>query len=256
MAIVLHQHRVIKASSPNILAFSSNNLSGSLLVALTTLYGAGSTCTFTDSHNTWSTVLNENDNGGNITVSIGYAKNSAAGANTVTATWVTSNNCWLAIYEYTGIDTSAPLDQSNSAQTTSGSSLNTGNVTTGTANELLIGCCGDYSSAPAGSWTASNSFGIEDEDDGGLPGFVTADRIVSSTGTYSTTFGGAGAGDTLAAAIATFKAASAATHSLFRQNPMTGLGDGGPFFSDPLAMQGKFAYSKRSRIFVPERYAA
>src|SRR2546421_4319686 len=67
-----------------------------------------------------------------------YAKNVAGGANTVTATFSSTNNHpWLAIFEYSGLSSTNPLDQTAHAQGNS-SSADSGPITTSTANELLF----------------------------------------------------------------------------------------------------------------------
>src|SRR5205807_681025 len=76
-------------------------------------------------------------------VHIFYAKNVAGRANTVTASFSSTNNHpWLAIYEYSGLSTTAPLDQ---VAHTQGSSLsaNSGPTSpTASANELVFAAAG------------------------------------------------------------------------------------------------------------------
>src|SRR5207248_5091308 len=65
-----------------------------------------------------------------------YAKNIAGGANTVTATFsATNNHPWVAIYEYSGLSTTNPIDQVARAQGSDNSPFS-GLITTTSDNEL------------------------------------------------------------------------------------------------------------------------
>ena len=66
-----------------------------------------------------------------------YAKDIAAGANTVRATFGTAINGWGIVYahEYSGLDRTNPLDVSRSA-IGSAAAMTTGNATTTNANDL------------------------------------------------------------------------------------------------------------------------
>src|SRR5262249_57383718 len=69
-----------------------------------------------------------------------YAKNSAGGGDTVTATFTSSFAAEKAItaHEYAGTDPSAPLD-GTAAAAVSGTNVATGAVTTTASNELIFG---------------------------------------------------------------------------------------------------------------------
>ena len=68
-----------------------------------------------------------------------YAKNIAGGANTVTAHFSASNgHPWLAIYEYSGLSTTSPLDQKASAQGNSTTPSTGATPITTSANELVF----------------------------------------------------------------------------------------------------------------------
>jgi hypothetical protein len=120
-----------------------------------------------------------------LTQSIYYAKNiatSAAGANTVTVTFSASENSSVQVLEYSGLSMSAPLDVSAGSSGNS-SSPSSGNVTTSFANELIIGAqtvqnAGAYTSTGPGFRPVSSTTNPSST--------VISDRIVSATGTYST----------------------------------------------------------------------
>lgn len=123
---------------------------------------------------------------------------------TITATGTSATVMKLHIYEYTGNDAS-PLDQSNTSTSnvTSVTSLASASLSTTQADELLF-----VAFATAGNTTAhsvNSSFNLRQTDAANIRLF-DADRIVASTGTYSTT----GSWTTSvrgASAFATFKAA-------------------------------------------------
>ncbi len=140
-----------------------------------------------------STVTSVTDSLGNtyaqagITVSgtaerqaIYYAKNILAGSNTVTATFnQAARFVDVRILEYSGLDTTNPLDVTASA---AGSSVspNSGTATTTSANELIFGAgttaTGFY--APGTGFTTRIITGDGD---------IAEDKVVSSTGSYSAT---------------------------------------------------------------------
>src|SRR5579885_3130970 len=97
-------------------------------------------------------------------VHIFYAKNIAGGANTVTATFSGVNNHpWMAIYEYTGLSTTNPLDQTAHSQG-SDSSPFTGTITTTAANELEFSATGLPATAFSGTVAAGAGYALEQQD--------------------------------------------------------------------------------------------
>jgi hypothetical protein len=113
-----------------------------------------------------------------LTQSIYYAKNIAGGSNTVTVTFKQAASYPnVNVLEYSGLDTTSPLDVASSA-TGSGTTANSGPVATTYANELIFGA-GNPSSVFTGAGSGFsnriiNSFGG-----------ISEDRIVSSTGSYN-----------------------------------------------------------------------
>ena len=141
---------------------------------------------------------------GTVTQQFYYAKNivaAAAGANAVTVTYSNSVSYpEVKVAEYSGISTTSPFDGMVSASGT-GTSLNSGSLTTTNANDLLVGSAIVYGSSTAADPNYTSRYVIE--------GDLYEDRIVTSTGSYS-------AGDTQTPSswwlmqLAAFKAAPAA----------------------------------------------
>ncbi|MDX1708225.1 MAG: hypothetical protein R3274_06470, partial [Desulfobacterales bacterium] len=146
----------------------------------------------------WSVAISQTTNTpGQV---IFYKIAGASESSTVTVNnYGTSTNLGIHIYEYSGVATSSPLDQSNSASGNS-ATASTGSITTTQDNELLIaGLVSNDREASFSSWTNSfsekNDFHITSGKPGDKSGFGGADRIVSSTGSFSTsaTVSGSGA---------------------------------------------------------------
>jgi hypothetical protein len=115
-----------------------------------------------------------------LSSAIYYAKNIAAGSNTVTVTF-NQKAGWpnVNVREYSGLDTDNPLDVAATASG-NGTTANSGSATTTSTNELIVGA-GNPTSVfkAAGSGFSSriiNSFGG-----------ISEDEIVTSTGSYRAT---------------------------------------------------------------------
>ncbi len=109
-----------------------------------------------------------------------YAKNIAGGSNTVT---VRFNQAAaypdVRILEYAGADPSNPLDQAG-AGTGSGTTANSGSVTTTSANELVF-ASGTTGTAFSAAGTGYTSRKID------VYGNIAEDKTVTSTGSYNAT---------------------------------------------------------------------
>jgi hypothetical protein len=121
---------------------------------------------------------------GTATQSIYYAKNIAAapaGANSVTVAFsVAAIFPDIRIAEYSGIDTSNPLDVARGAQGNSSSS-DSGPVTTNNANDLLVGAnMVQTGTVGAGPGYTSRIITNPDSD-------ILEDRVVTALGSYSAT---------------------------------------------------------------------
>jgi Putative Ig domain len=121
-------------------AFGANNTAGNLIIAFVRMSTSTQTVTVTDSlGNVYTQAAAAVQIADGSQVHLFYARNILGGANTVTATFSASNNHpWLAVYEYRGLSTTAPLDQTASG-TGSGTAASTAPTpTTTSANELVF----------------------------------------------------------------------------------------------------------------------
>lgn len=161
------------------LTFNSNIGSGHLNI-VGIRQGGSSTVTVTDNLGNTYTQSKTTANGDH-TDYIYYAKNTTAGACTVTVTFNSSATMRWAIAEYSGPSTSSPEDVKTDA-TGSSTTASSGNVTTSANDEVLIGFA---SVSGASTFTANNSFTVRETVNSKI---ALADRIVTSSGTYSASF--------------------------------------------------------------------
>ncbi len=119
--------------------------------------------------------------GAGLRQSIYYAKNIVAGSNTVTVTFnKAAAFVDVRVLEYSGLDTSNPLDQTAGA-VGSGTTASSGAVTTTGANELIFGSGMTIARfTAAGSGFISRIITSPDAD-------IAEDRTVTATGSYSAT---------------------------------------------------------------------
>jgi hypothetical protein len=132
--------------------------------------------------------------GGHFYCGIYYKENSAAGVTSVTVTPNGDVTGGVIASHYTGVATSASLDQKSSMTSVGLSPFASGNITTVNANDLLVTC--DYSQLDTGSqtnpvwdspWTEpANGVILSSPTFDGNNGnsLSYADQIVSATGTY------------------------------------------------------------------------
>jgi hypothetical protein len=129
--------------------------------------------------NTYSLAVGPTRYAPDLSQSIYYAPNIAAGGNTVTVDFdAAANSIDLRILEYSGLSTTSPLDATSAQSTTGSGELSSGKATTTTGRELLVG---------AGMTTdifASSGPGYTERAITAL-GDIVEDRIVASTGSYS-----------------------------------------------------------------------
>jgi glucose/arabinose dehydrogenase len=170
------------------LAFSSANTGGNL-IAVYLIWNTNATVTLSDTRgNTYAAaapVTRWNNN--TWSSQVFYAKNIAAGTNTVKATFSSSITAWadLYVHEYSGLDKSNPLDVTSSAVGTA-SAMNSGTATTTNPADLIFGAGASTSrvnSGGSGFTTRLTNFGNR-----------TEDELVSSAGPYSATAGQNGTG--------------------------------------------------------------
>ncbi|HET7540231.1 MAG TPA: fibronectin type III domain-containing protein, partial [Polyangiaceae bacterium] len=118
---------------------------------------------------------------GFATQAIYYAKNIAAGSNSVNVVFDrAADYVDLRILEYTGIDPTTALDVTASA-TGSSATANSGAVTTTNANDLIVGA------NMVSTWTSAPGTGFSPRVVTNPDGDIAEDRIVSAVGSYSAT---------------------------------------------------------------------
>lgn len=219
------------ASASVNIAYASAQHAGDLNVVIVGWEDATSNITsVADSKgNSYALAVGPTRNTGHNSLAIYYARNIAAataGANIVTVTFnTTAAGPDIRIAEYSGIDTTSPLDAANGA-TGTGTALSTASMNTTTANELIVG--GDQLSnntAAVGTGFTQRVLTSHSH--------VLEDRIVSTTGSYAATAtqspsgywtmigatfrvagsGGGGGGDTTAPTVPTGLTATTASSS-------------------------------------------
>ena len=149
---------------------------------------ASQTVTITDSNgNTYTDAISQAQTTDGHQIHIFYAKNIASVPNTVTATFSSTNNHpWLAIYEYSGLNTTTPLDQTAHAQGT-GSAISTGaTATTTSPNELVFAAAGFVNNF-GGTVTAGSGYALQRQDNG-TSRAANEGAFVTSTRAYIGTF--------------------------------------------------------------------
>jgi hypothetical protein len=146
------------------------------------------TVTVTDSlGNAYTDAVSQGQTADGHQVHIFYAKNIVPGANTVKATFSASNNHpWLAIYEYNGLSTTTPLDQTAHAQGSSAAPNSGATAITHSASELVFAGIG-LPSTYTGTVTAGTGYAILQRDTSTSPADNEA-QGVTSTGAFAGTF--------------------------------------------------------------------
>jgi methionine-rich copper-binding protein CopC len=210
--IALSQSNAVQGSSVATLAaaFPGSNTAGNLLLAFVRMSTSTQTVTVTDSAgNTYTDAVSQKQTADGSQVHLFYAKNITGGANTVTAHFSASNgHPWLAIYEYSGLSKTAPLDQKASAQGNSTTPSTGATPLTTSANELLfVGAGLSCTSTVTATGGSGYTLGQQDTSTSRAS---TETCLVSATGSYTGTFTLSAAAN-WSAVIATFSAAGAAS---------------------------------------------
>jgi hypothetical protein len=116
-----------------------------------------------------------------------YAKNIAGSVNTVTATFSSTNNHpWIAVFEYSGLSATNPLDQTISAQGSGASADSGSTAVTAGANELVFAAAG-FPASYTGVVTAGTGYSLLLQDTGSERA-ATESITTSSTGAFHGTF--------------------------------------------------------------------
>jgi hypothetical protein len=176
-------------SNTNVQALASNVTAGSLLVMGITAGSADGVVSVTDTMgNTWTLVTSIAS--ADRKTWLYYAKNAAAGATTITITFTASTfpDSVATIREYSGMNTTAPLDVSatgNSGTSYVTTLTSSATAATAQASELIIAVGGVSANTPGyslgtgfGNLVSQNGFDLY------TSGFME-DKTVSATGTQT-----------------------------------------------------------------------
>ena len=185
-------------------AFPTANTSGNLIIVCVRMSSTSQTVTVTDSAgNPYVEAVAQVQTLGTSQVHLFYAKKILGAANTVKATFSSANvHPWLAIYEYQGLNTSNPLDQTASAQGNSAAPNSGATPTTTSANELVFGAMAVPATYP-GTQTVGSGFTLLQQDIS-TSHASNESQLANSTGSYAATFV-LSKGTYWAAIVATFK---------------------------------------------------
>ena len=212
---------------------------GNLIVLGVSCYGYDISSVTDSLGNTYTLIDNVRDTPNDSPGATYYAKNITGGACTITVSMTGSNYYQRVIaVEYSGLDTTAPLDvhtavNDTTVSTTTDSASSGSTGTTSAADSLVFGYIGP---TQAGSITAGTGFtSIANEQ-----GCLAEESNAASTGTYEAT----GTGDMttrVVAFVAVFKPAAG------------GGGGGGGTPSAPPQIRQLFHRSYRPRPYAPGR---
>jgi hypothetical protein len=189
------------------LAFTSSNSVGNWIAVEVRAAGAGQVFTVTDSNgNTYRKAIELSETVEGTSLALYYAENIRGGTNTVNVSDNILGPLRFAIFEYSGIATVNSLDASGGVQGAS-ASLNSGNVTTASSGDLLLGA---MSVASFEAFAAGSGYTVI----GSVPAPPSTKLMVESE--IQPLAGAASAGSTIGATdywvalLAAFRAATAA----------------------------------------------
>jgi subtilisin family serine protease len=210
--IALRQWNAVEGTSARSIhtAFLSSNTAGNLIIAFVRMSSTSQTVTITDSlGNSYARAVSQTQTSDGHQVHIFYAKNIVGGANTVTAAFSASNNHpWLAVYEYSGLSATNPLDQTAHAQGSNASPSSGASAMTTNPNELMFSGIGIVNSY-AGTTTAGANYALQQQDTG-TSRAATETTIATSTAAFTGTFA-LSAPTNWSVVLATFAAESSGT---------------------------------------------
>lgn len=217
--VTLVQHLVsgcdIASANSGTCSFSVNTTAGNIIIVALRV-GGTATAAVTDDKSGGSNTYNSDASNAHSGLGTAYIF-SAPNAGTAKVITITltggPTTIRAAIYEYSGIATTTPLDKTSGLFTSSGpAAIDSGTTATTTqANELLFGVEINNTVEGASSPTAgtSQSFVLEDK----VPAdpsarLATEDVVVSATGAYRADWHSIATGTDHIALIATYKAAA------------------------------------------------
>jgi hypothetical protein len=180
-AFVQGTARQVTSGVSDAVAFSQTTTSGDLAVAYVVWDNPGA-ATVTDSNgNTYAPATARTTWASGWSSQTFYAKNIiGGGTNTVTASFATGITSFGIVYihEYSGVDTTNPLDVASSAAGST-AAMSSGAATTTHANDLLFGGGASSTAVTAGG----AGYTVRSTANGNL----TEDRNVTATGSYTAT---------------------------------------------------------------------
>jgi hypothetical protein len=159
ITLVQHTSKDAGTTSSSTLTFNVNNAAGNFIAVVIRAGKTGQAFSVSDSRgNIYKQAIQFNMTGDAETLSIFYAENIAAGANTITVSDTILGTMRFAILEYSGVATSNSLDVTIAAEGT-GVSPATGNITTTSSGDLLLG---EVVTGNAATFTAGSGYTIEE----------------------------------------------------------------------------------------------
>jgi hypothetical protein len=184
--------------------FTSSNTKGNLIIAFVRMSTTSQTVAVRDSAgNVYSDSVSQSQATDGHQVHLFYAKNIAGGANTVTASFSAANNHpWLAVYEFSGLSATSPLDQTAHAQGSGATASSGMTATTTSANELIFSG-GGLPASYGGTATAGSGYTMLQQNTSSSTA-ASEGAVVSSTGSFAGTVG-LSPGTYWSAVVATFK---------------------------------------------------
>jgi len=188
--IALVQSKAIQGSAQQSisLGFPSNNTQGNLIIAFVRMSTTSQTVAVSDSTgNAYTDAISQIQTRDGHQIHIYYAKNIVGGANKVTASFsAKNNNPYLAIYEYSGLSTANPLDQTAHAQGFNSNPFTGLTGTTISTNELEFAAAG-MPTGYTGTITAGSGYAMELQNTGTARA-ANEEALTTSTGQYAGSF--------------------------------------------------------------------
>jgi hypothetical protein len=168
--------------------FPIANTASNLIIAFVRLSTTSQTVTMTDSAgNAYVEAVGQVQNNDSSQSHLFYAKNILGAPNTVKATFSSSNNHpWVAVFEYKGLNTSNPLDQTAHAQG-NGTTPSSGATPTTTSTTELVFSGLQLPSSYQGTETPGSGYTLVESDTGSSPA-STESMVVATTGSYGATY--------------------------------------------------------------------
>lgn len=169
--------------------FPISNTAGNLIVAFVRMSSTSQTVNISDTAgNTYTQAVTQVQNADGHQSYLFYARNIAgASGNTVTASFsATNNHPWLAVYEFQGLSTTNPLDQTASTQGNSTTPSAGPTAMTSSPTELIFAGTG-LASSYSGSGVPGSGYVLLENDPANSPAFNEF-ALATSIGTYSASF--------------------------------------------------------------------